>query len=513
VTFNVIAFPDAVTSTYAVEINKKLYPLQTSKASFPLWSAKVAGDFALSSYRYVQLNHRNKAVAREGFMRQLTNADSTPNEFFNRQATITTLPSIKQVYKDVRPKSGGAFDSSQIATIHFTVDPAQFANMMNSPLDNKERKPLKAGFKFINANTVYSADEVKLKVSGHSSRKRRKVSLKVKFNKNKGDTLFDHSVIKLRAEYGDPTMLHEKLYTDILNSIGVPSSQASYSRVYVNGKPQGFFLMIEDIEESMLMRTVHHGTIKEKKALGALYKIGSRESTMNYNGPRTTNYYPWMYNNQIRGDNPKDEPMQQIIAFMKDLQDWDPTDNDGIAYWNERLDLEGFLRSMALEYLAGAWDSFWYNGNNYFMYYNPQHKIWQFIPSDFDHSFSSGANRVPVETSYKKYGERGRVYKNQPLVSKLIYKNKDINQKFETILRTIAQYVFNDKALEERIHAYETQIEQEVAWDRSIDRSQLPGVTVDWTAKKFHDSIWKKKDCITRWIKGRAQTVNRQIGQ
>ncbi|GJJ75477.1 spore coat protein H [Entomortierella parvispora] len=512
VTYKVIGFPDAAGNTFAVEIDKKLYPLRTSKSSFPLWSAKVANDSSLSpSYRYVQLSRRNKAVAREGFMRQLENADTTQNEFFGREVTITDLPPIKQVYEDVRPEpSASVFDCSQIATMHFTVDPDEFEYMMNHPKGEK-RTTIKAGFKFINANTVYSADEVKFKVSGHHSRIYQKVSLEVKFDKSEEHPFFNQSVIKMRAEYTDPSMLRERLYLDVLNSIGVPTSQGSYARVYVNGKPQGFYQMVEDIEETMLMRTVHRGSIKDKTDLGALYKMGHRESTLNYMGPKATDYPELKYRNIVLGDNPEDEPMQRIIEFMKDLQDWNPKDSKGIAYWNERLDLDGFLRAMALEYLAGAWDAFWWNGNNYFMYYNPQSKVWQFIPSDFDHTFNSGGNRLQAEASYKTYGENGLVFNNQPLVSKLILKNKDINRKFETILSTITEGVFNSEALEGRMKAYETQLEKEVEWDLSIDRSNLPGTNRGWTINKFHKSIWKLQSSIARWIRNRSESVAHQF--
>ncbi|KAG0337446.1 hypothetical protein BG000_005417 [Podila horticola] len=510
VTYNVIGFPDAETNTYAVEINGELYPLQTSKDLFPLWSTKVDGVSAPSSYRYVQLNHKNKVVAREKFRRSLTDKNTTPNEFFNRETTLTTLPEIKQVYKDVRPKDIGAFDSSQIATIHLTVDPAKFDAMMNNP---KEDHKIKAGFKFINANKVYSADKVKIKVSGHGSRKFRKVSLHVKFNEDRGGMFFDRSAIKLRAEYNDPTMIREKLYIDLLNSVGVGSSQGSYSRVYVNGKPHGLYLMIEDVEESMLMHTIHHGAIKDKKALGSLYQMGA---TVEFKGPRAADYDH--DKNIIRGDNPKDEPMQQFIAFMKDLQDWDPTDTEGIAYWNERLDLDGFLRSMAIEYLTGASDSFWWNAHNYYMYYNPQSKVWQFIPMDFDHSFKAG-NRLNIDETYKEYAQtcEGPNPKSSPLVTKLICKNKDINKKFETILLTITHDVFNHAALEERVQAYETQMEQEVAWDFSIDRSRLPGTDLNWDIKKFHKDIWGHFHTVHKgimpWIKRRGKSVANQFSK
>ncbi|KAI9238580.1 MAG: coth protein-domain-containing protein [Podila humilis] len=518
-------FPDAETNTYAVEVNGELYPLQTSKDLFPLWSTRVDGVSAPSSYRYVQLNHKNKEVAREEFLRSLTDKNTTLNEFFNRETTLTTLPAIKQVYKNVHPKDDGVFDSSQIATIHLTVDPLKFDDMMNNPLA-KDPELVEAGFKFINANKVYSTDKVYIKVSGNASRKFRKVSLRVVFNKNKRGMFFGRSDIKLRAEYIDPTMLREKLYLDLLRSVGVGSSQGSYSRVYVNGKPHGLYLMIEDVGESMLMHTIHHDAIKDKNALGSLYQMST---TLEFKGPRAADYVIHRHENKIRGDNPMDEPMQQLIAFMKDLQDWDPTDTEGIAYWNERLDVDGFLRSMALEYLTGAWDSFWWNGHNYYMYYNPQNKIWQFIPTDFDHTFNAGG-RLNANETYKEFAQRCEGpnpksnsnpksitdHKSSPLVTKLICKNKDINKKFETILLKITHDVFNNAALEERVHAYETQLEQEVGWDISIDRSRLPGAERNRKIKNFHKSIWgpksshkvgRKRKGIMFWIESRSNSV------
>ncbi|KAG0282722.1 hypothetical protein BGZ98_006650, partial [Dissophora globulifera] len=190
--------------------------------------------------------------------------------------------------------------------------------------------PVKAGFKFINADTVYSADEVKIKVSGHASRRFKKVSLRIKFDDDMGQTFFGRQAIKLRAEFTEPTMMREKLYLDLLNSIGVASYQGSYLRVYVNGRPHGFYLMVEDIDEDWLMHTIHHDTIRDKTALGSLYQMGSSGiATMQYKGPLTASYDPKTYENKIIGDNPENEPMQQFIAFMKDLQDWDPSATGG----------------------------------------------------------------------------------------------------------------------------------------------------------------------------------------
>ncbi|KAG0241175.1 hypothetical protein BGW41_006168 [Actinomortierella wolfii] len=520
VTFNLVGFPDSATNTFAVEVDNKIHPLKTSVETFPLWSVNVAGVSASNGYRYVQLDKKKKVVTREKFERRLSdeNAVATLNEFFNREKTITSLPPIKQVYENVSPPPSKAFDSSQIATIHLTTDPDKFADMMSHPLDEK-RKAIKAGFRFINADTIYSAQNVNLKTSGHGSRKYKKTSLSIEFDALKGDTFFDRPYIKLRAEYIDPTMIREKLYVDILNSVGVPSYDASYARVFVNGEPHGLFLMVEDIQAPFIMNKVHQGTITDEKGLGSLFKMRSGlHATMIYKGKKSDDYDRVMYENKILGQNPKNDPMKQFITFMKNIQDWNPTAAGGINYWKQRLDLDGFLRSMAVEYLTGAWDNFWWRGNNFFMYFNPERNVWQFIPTDFDNTFSVGIH-ADVDTTYKNYAhfrlsEKG---KDNPLVTKLIYKNKDINKEFENVLLTITKGVFNNKALDARINAYVAQIEQDVAWDITIDRSNHPGIDLDWSVDKFHAAVKEPVKNVPKglktWIGNRAKSVPKQVKQ
>lgn len=459
-------------------------------------------------------------MQREKFLRVFQNkkAKETPIEFYQRQVTTTTLPKLPQVYTDVRQKPSDAFDDTQIATVHLTADQAVFDDMVANPLD-ETRKAIKAGFRFFSTKGMYNANEVKLKVSGHGSRKFKKLSLRVKFDEDKGETFYGRPIVKFRNEAADPTMMREKLYIDALNSAGVPTPQGAYARVYVNNKPFGFFLMVEDLETTFIQSAIHRGT-RGPKELGSLYQMGSHvlglEATLQYNGSTTADYHPEIYENKNLGDNPKAEPMTQLIAFFKELQDYNPTQKDSIAFWNQRLDLDGYLRSMAMEYLGGAWDSYWWKGNNFFMYYNPDKKVWMFLPTDFDSTFSDG-NRPDVLTTYKQFAASrlSRKGKDHPLITKLIYKNSDINKSFEKILLAISNGVFNPAVLNPRIDAYKAMIEEEVKWDYALDRSKNPGKAVGYTIDDFNKSIiGGVKDVnigIKPWIKLRADDVPKQI--
>lgn len=520
VVYNVVGFPDTEKGAFGVVINNKLTPLTTTDATFPLWSANVVGANPSSGYRYVKLDDAGAIVDKEKFLRRITTvkAKSTPNEFYQRQNTFTTFPAVPQIYPDVLPSKSKAFDDTQIATIHLTADPVILADMLANPLD-EERKAIKAGFRFINADTVYSAAEVKLKVSGHGSRKFKKLSLKVKFNEDKGENFFNRPVIKLRSESSEPTFIREKLYFDSLNAIGVVTTQGAWVRVYVNKKPFGFHLLVEDMDTPFLRNTIHKGNA-EPAELGSLYQMGShvigQEGTLIYNGSLTANYNPDVYSNKNLGANTKDEPIAQFAAFMKDLAEYDPTLPGGLKFWNTRLNVDQFLKAMVMEYLGGAWDGSWWKGNNFLMYFNPTEARWQFIPTDFDSTFSDG-NLADVAVPYKQFAASRlrRKGKDHPLITKLIYKNKEINKEFEKILKNTVQKVFNNAVLDPRIAAYEKFIEAEAAWDFSIDRSKNPGKDPKFTISTFHNSLTGPVTGISYgvkpWINYRATDVPKQI--
>ncbi|KAF9355236.1 hypothetical protein BGX34_010579 [Mortierella sp. NVP85] len=521
VTYNVVAFPETAGETFGVVINKQLTKMTTTPETFPLWSVTIPTASASSGYRYVRLSKNGVELNREKFLRVFKDkkAKATANEFYLRETTYTTLPKLPQVYTDVRAKSSLAFDDSQIATINLTpANRTEYDYMVANP--QLDLKAIKSGFRFISAGTTYSVKEMKLKISGSSTRKFKKLSFKVKFDEEKGDTFFNRPIIKLRSQVFDPTMIREKLYLDILNSLGVGSAQGVYVRVYVDGKPFGFYLMVEDIDTPFLRGTMHLGS-SEPKDLGSLYEMGSHvigeEATLQYQGPNTADYNPEIYDNKNLGANTKAEPMAQLIAFFKELQEYDPTLPNGIKFWNARLDLEGYLRSMAMEYLAGAWDSYWWKGNNFFMYFNPTKNVWQFIPTDFDSTFNDG-NREDVYTTYKNFAKSRlrRAGKDHPLITKLIYKNAEINARFERILSDSVKGVFNSTFLDPKIDAYRDMIEAEVKWDYSLDRSKNPGKTFGYTLDDFYKSILSGNVTnvnfgIKKWIKDRVKSVPGQL--
>ncbi|KAF9159272.1 hypothetical protein DFQ26_006743 [Actinomortierella ambigua] len=522
VKYTVVAFTKNPANRVAVEVKGNTHYLQTTKDLPYIWTTTVRGVSSSNSYRYVEFDRKNKMVDREKNKRYPKGSfkTATPNDFFGRNETFIAVPKLEQIYKDVRPKPSKVFDNRQVATIHFNVDPAEFDHMMQNPRDRDIK--IKANLTFVNADLIHSSDNVRLSISGNSSRKRQKVSLKVKFPKTlpKGDPFFDRPILKLRAGAADPTVMREMLYVDVLNAVGIHASETSWVRAYVNGKPQGFFLMMEDIEEPFVMNTIHRGAISNVTELGSLYQMGKAEAPMIYQGPNAKDYNSNVYETKVAG--PGDKDMVKWIAFMKDLRDFKSSDRDAVAFWSKRLELDSFLRAMAVDYLAGAWDSFWARGHNYFMYLHPQTNLWQFLPSDFDHSFNDDKRPnpdLPYREWTPKQGSQG--FTGRPLVTKLIIENKAINKMFETIVLRITDKVFNREALYPLIDAHTKRIANEVDWDVKIDRSHLPGNPFKRSMKHFYVDIGEDTPKysggqvlgIKPYVKWRANYVRANVGK
>ncbi|CAO3569736.1 unnamed protein product [Mortierella alpina] len=515
ITFNVVGYPSAAANTFGVSINGAITKLVANETTFPVWSGVVPGTSSAVQYSYVEINAAGAAVKTEAFTRTITNATwtSTLNEFFERPTTEWELPKVPYTYLATYPSKTKAFKQKQIATIHLTAPPAMIAEMNANP---KNGKDYKVDFRFINSKTIYSQTNITFSTSGKSSKDHSKQAYKFKFETDYNQTFFSRPNIKLRSAVQDPTFIREKLYIDMLNSVGVPTQQGAWVRLFVNNEPYGLYLMVDDISKSFLKQTVHAGDPNILR--GSLVQMNAwlNKADLVFKGPTSANYDESTYKSQNLGNSPITDPLKELITFMSDLQTFQATSPDAINYWNgTRLDLDGFLRSMALEYLMGAFDMYWHAGSNYFMYKNPlmgPGGKWQWIPTDMDGTFGSGypASKAPSYKTWTNFATQGE----RPLVQKLILDNPQINALFEQTLKEIVSTVFKPEAIGPRATAYNKMLQLDAQWDRSLTRKS-PGIDNAFTFADFNNNLYNAtKDMqagIMEWVQDVSTLVSTQL--
>ncbi|KAI1317776.1 hypothetical protein EDD11_007798 [Mortierella claussenii] len=517
ITFNVVGYRSASSNTFGVSIAGTIHKLATNENIFPVWSGAVPGTTGAVEYSYVELNAQGAAIKTEPFVRKLTNQSDTAtlNEFFERQTTVWELPRLPYTYLATYPSKTKAFKQKQIATIHVTAPVAAMAEMNANPMNDKEYK---VNFRFINSKTIHSQSNITFKTSGKSSKEFSKQSFMFKFDTDYNQTFFSRPNIKLRSMVQDPAMIREKLYIDMLNSVGVPTQQGAWVRLFVNNEPYGLYLMVDDIKKSFAKQTIHGGDPKIVRGNMVQMNAWINQADLVYKGPTSASYDKDAYKSRNLGLSPKDDPLKELITFMADLQAFDPaSDPDPVSYWNNtRLDLDGVLRCMALEYLMGGFDMYWYAGSNYFMYRNPTMAPnggkWQFIPTDMDNTFGSGYPYIKLP-SYKNYvdftknGER-------PLVQKLILQNPKINALFERTLKEIVSTAFKPDAIRPRAEAYNKMLQQDAQWDLALVRKS-PGKDRNVTFDDFNTNLYNKtKDMqggIMSWVNDMSALVATEL--
>ncbi|KAG9067948.1 hypothetical protein KI688_011539 [Linnemannia hyalina] len=362
------------------------------------------------------------------------------------------------------------------------------------------------------ANENVKISNVTFNLSGASAREYAKLAYQLKFPKK--NRLLDLATLKLRSEETDATMMREKLYVDILNSLGVPAQQATYVRLFLNNQPIGLYVAMEEMKKHWIKKVLHPN-VKKVKA-GALWKMNSCcgfEGNLEWLGPTTKSYVVEdIYKNILPGKNPKDDQMADLITFMKDLKDFDPKKvKDPIAYWEERMDLEVFLKSMAMEHLAGTWDGYWKSGSNYQIYHDPITNKWIWLPTDFDDTFGTSFDgKIESYRAIPKKNEEGF---ESPLAQKLIIETPLINARFEQILKDTINTVFKPEALGPRIEGYKKMIQEDVAWDRAQPRVSK-GKSEKFTIEDLHRGLKtgaKGNWGLMNWIEKRTDEVQKSL--
>ncbi|KAI8393492.1 coth protein-domain-containing protein [Radiomyces spectabilis] len=474
----------------AVRINGTVYPLTPSAESYILHKGEAP---AASSYQYVKLKKgTTEVVEGENFERQVDRPirGTTPNEFFGRNWNhrhVETFPSLGWPTRYNRGPSD-LHPEGEIPTIHVTGPQSAIDNLHSRYMQDID---VQVNFTYISSNKIRQFSDVKMKLGGRSSRQYTKLAYNL--NLPKGQDFEGFRKLKIRTTGNDPSYMREKLAYDMVYAAGVPASQASYIRLFINDRAIGLFVLAEKYDSTFL-RTEFNGGNRPYDH-GVLYRgegtRHGRSSDLSYFGEDLNLYNDSGYSLEEDAElGPKG--FVQLRDFTKFIDDQlqlqkqpDQDLNATVDIWEKRLDVETFIINMALEFLNGFWDGYLQNKNNYYLYQDPQQS--RFIWMDWDLDFSMGSGPVNMgmirEGDYKKFAG----VDSKPLMVAVL-NIPHYRQLFEQRLRTILNELY-DKS-DPVIDSLAEFLREDIAWDQSLPRvrpglSFLPGGK-DILANLFH---------------------------
>lgn len=378
---------------------------------------------------------------------------------------IDTVPPVEEQLDDTKRDLGYLFDLEALPSVRLTLTAADW----NQFLSNFDANPhnsyyVPAAWEFRKNGRTFHRDSVGLRPRGNTSRIRPESSVGemhrdnarwhhahfgIKFTEyTTGERFFgcDRLVLKFAKE--DPTYCHEAFAYDLMHRFGVWSAPyCSYCRfsIYIQGDEapvyMGVYLLIENPRKGWLTDRNEEGFLPDKKgnmwkaAWGAnLSDAGASMDISDDEGTYTPTYD--LKTNKEKLDAAASE-LRDFISSLTVL----PSGSDALQQELERrVDVDLFLRAMAVDVVLGQWDNYWGNQNNYYFYFDKTHRFY-YIPFDYDNCLGTG------QDAFGNPGTRDPLY----------WGSRDGD-------RMLARKVFSIPAYQERFRSYLEQLmtEQEL---------------------------------------------------
>lgn len=284
--------------------------------------------------------------------------------------------------QQVNPPNNVVFLQDEVASFKVYVDPTYLANMLNQDsLESNNEYP--AYFIYKTSTFTDTIDSVGFRLRGNTSRYAQKKSFKLSMNTFiQGRKWHGLEKINLNGEHNDPSILRSYLSANLLQVSNVPVARNSYVKLFINDEYKGLYFNTEHIDEQFIQSRFPNDDS------GNLYKA-SWGANLNYLGTNPSNYSNWY---ELK-TNTTTNNITGLINFLSVLNNTATADFPCAI--QAVFDVDSYLKTMAIEILAGHWDGHAYNKNNFFLYQRPSDGRFVFIEYDMDNTFGidwSGIN-------------------------------------------------------------------------------------------------------------------------
>lgn len=391
------------------------------------------------------------------------------------------------------------FDDNRVNSVYIIMNANDVQTLMT---DVFSETYFKATFVYQYATKKDTVSNVGFRLRGNTSRSSAKKSFRVSFNEFESGKKYEGlKKLNFNGSHNDPTMIRERLFYYAWAKAGLPERRASFIRLYINNQYFGIYTQMEEFDKDWCETAFGNNG-------GNLYKC-RYPADLAYLGDDQTKYKKIMHSATERAydlkTNEAADDYTDLINLCKQLNQ--PVDANFPTNIEQVLDVNMFLKVLALEVMTGHWDDYAYNKNNYYLYKNNKTNRFQFISYDADNTFGvdwlgqDWATR-DIRDWYAPNPEK------RPLVSKLLTVDA-YNKIYLKQLDSIATYVINPDSIFPYITKIHSLIRPYVAAD--------PFYPLDYgyNLQKFGEGLTKQVDGHTPYgirpfIGERIRTMRQQ---
>ncbi|MFT4537138.1 MAG: hypothetical protein ACI9P5_004519 [Saprospiraceae bacterium] len=197
-------------------------------------------------------------------------------------------------------------------------------------------------------------DSVGLRLKGFTSAGSLQKPLKIDVNEYVSGKRYDGlKEFNLHNNFKDSYLQKDAVAYKLYNRAGLPSPRTSYAEIFVDGFFRGIYSTTEQIDKVFLKQNFPSGK-------GSLYK-----------GP--TGFAP-------RSVVLKEGSMDEFNRFKS---------NASASNLGDFVNLDHYLKQLAVDIIIGDWDSYAYDRHNYYIYYEPTSERLNFLNWDHNYAFSA----------------------------------------------------------------------------------------------------------------------------
>jgi hypothetical protein len=282
------------------------------------------------------------------------------------------------------------FDDSKMQEIRLTLNPRDWQTLQERYLENIYHP----GEVRWNGLTVRN---VGIRPRGHGSRSEHKPGLRVDLNRYvAGQTFLGLSSFVIDNLWQDPSMLRERVTMKLMTRMGLPAPREAHVRLFVNDQFMGVYTLVEAIDKDFVRRTLNapgaHDRVEDD---GVIYEYHwGYPYYFTYLGSDLREYKAiWEAKTRERdGDEALYGPIRDLTRLINET-----SSADFVRVVGERLDLESFLRMVAVEAFVAEFDGVLGNWamNNFYLYRREDSRF-LFVPWDRDHAFYGADPYFPI---------------------------------------------------------------------------------------------------------------------
>lgn len=350
------------------------------------------------------------------------------------------------------PDNGFLYDPSNVARVDISIDQDSLDFILN-PDNERSYHEFPAIFTFKRGATQSTIDSIGFRLRGNTSRRSAKKSFKVSLNTFiPGQKYHGVEKINLNGEHNDPSISRAHISWELYRRAGVPAPRSGFTELYINDEYMGLYINVEHIDEEFVQLRFGNNDGNLYKCLwpADLTYIGSDPDAYKFEHDGRQAYA--LKNNLVSND------YSDLAELIRILDQTDPDDFPELL--EPVFNVNTYLKSYVVEVLAGHWDAYSYNQNNFYLYKNVMTGKFEFIPYDLDNTFGISWNEVDWTVRDIYNWSSG----NKPLTIKIL-QNDIYRDRYSFFMKRFLETTYNSSELDPFVTALRTRIKDFVEDD------------------------------------------------